>query len=247
MQIRGNTILITGGATGIGFAMAEKFVNLGNTVIICGRRQEMLDDAKKKLPQIHTIKCDISNDEDRTKMFEWITAKFSAFNMLINNAGIQRKIDLKAGIAGLGNGADEIDINLKSQILLSELFMPLLLKRESAAIVNVSSGLGIVPISIFPLYCATKAALHSFTMSLRHQLRDTRLKVFEVIPPSVHDTLLKGKQIPKSEFSISSAEMADAVVKGMEKDVYEITAGASTKWLANSKEFVRKIFDSINH
>jgi len=142
---------------------------------------------------------------------------------------------------------DEIDINLKSQIYLAARFVPILSKRDEAAIVNVSSGLGFVPMAVFPIYSATKAAIHSFTMSLRHQLKGTAIRVFEVIPPTVHDTELKGKKIDKTDYSISAAELADAVIMGLKEDNYEIAAGPSKNFVTASKEQIDQMFKNINH
>lgn len=247
MKTSGNTVLITGGATGIGFAIAERLVKLGNTVIICGRRREKLDEAKKKLPDLHIKRCDISKDGDRLELYDWIKSEFKEFNILVNNAGIQRPIDFRKGTEDLLKNGDEIEINLRSQIYMSALFVPLLIKQKDSAIINVSSGLGLIPLATFPVYCATKAAIHSFCMSLRHQLKDTVIKVFEVIPPTIYDTELKGKPIPKTDYSISAAEMGDAVISGLEADSYEIAAGASVNWLSASKGDSEKIFNGINH
>lgn len=247
MRISNNTVLITGGATGIGFALAEKFTSLGNKVVICGRRENKLSEAKAKLPGIEAIRCNIANSGDREMLYDRISAEFPETNLLVNNAGIQRRIDFTKGMEDLLNNEDEIDINLKAQVHLSALFVPFLMKKESAAIINVSSGLGFVPLSMFPVYSATKAALHSFSISLRHQLRNTRVKVFEIVPPTVHDTELKGNPIEKADWSLSAKEVADATLNGIESDSYEIGIGASSAWLSASKDERDKIFSSINH
>ena len=188
MKTQSNTVLITGGATGIGFSLAEAFVKAGNEVVICGRREAKLIEAKSRLPQVHVTVCDLSKEDKRRSLYEWVSSNFNDVNMLVNNAGIQRMIDLKKGISELSAGDDEIEVNLKACVHLSVLFTPLFLKKEETAIINVSSGLCFVPIAVMPVYCATKAAIHSFTQSLRHQLRDTSIRVFEVIPPTVHRT-----------------------------------------------------------
>lgn len=197
MKVKGNTILITGGATGIGFSLAEAFVNAGNEVIICGRRENKLKEAKDKLPQIHTKRCDLSKGEERKLLYDWVISNFKNINMLVNNAGIQRMIDLKKGTQDLLDGEDEIEVNLKAYIHLSAYFIPLFLKRKEAAIVNISSGLAFIPIAIMPVYCATKAAVHSFSLSLRHQLKNTPIKVFEIIPPTVDTELDRGAREEK--------------------------------------------------
>ncbi len=247
MKISGNTILVTGGGTGIGYALAEKFAGLGNEVIICGRRENKLEEAKARIPALHTIKCDISKDAERQELCKQIAANFSGINVLVNNAGIQRRIDLSRGADELLSNEDEIEINLRSQIYLAARFVPMLIDKDESAIINVSSGLGFVPIAAFPVYSATKAAIHSFTKSLRQQLKDTRIKVFEVIPPGVYDTELKGKPMPKSDWSISAKEMADAVLEGLGNDQYEIAAGTARGWVNASRNELDKAFENTNN
>jgi uncharacterized oxidoreductase len=250
MKTSGNTILVTGGATGIGFAIAERFSKLGNNVIICGRRQDRLDAAKKEIPSLHVIRCDISKEADRKSLLKTIESDFKGLNVLVNNAGIQRPINLKNGNEELLKADDEIETNLKSQIHLSALFIPLLSKGKESAIVNVSSGLGFVPLSRFPVYSATKAALHSFTMSLRHQLKDTGIRVFELIPPIVHDTELsfdaKGKPIKKEDWTVSSSEVAETLAEGFKANQFEIAVGPSKRWVSASKADLDKAFQEIN-
>ena len=247
MITKNNTVLITGGATGIGFALAESFVKLGNKVIVCGRRMDKLEDAKRRLPSLIVRQCDVSKEGDRRALYEWVEKEFNDLNVLVNNAGIQRRIDFTKGTEDLLRQEDEIDINFKAQVYLAARFVPLLSRQKEAAIVNVSSGLGFVPLTVFPIYSATKAAIHSFTMSLRFQLRKTSVKVFEVIPPTVHDTELKGKPIEKAEWSVPSSEVAEAVVKGLEGDVLEIAVGPSKRWLSSSKSELDQAFGNMNH
>ena len=245
MRMQDNTILITGGATGIGFALAERLAKLGNTVIICGRRQDRLDSAKSKVPSLNTIRCDISRKEDRESLFRKIESDFKGLNVLINNAGIQKPIDFSKGGNDISAADAEIDTNLKAQIHLSSIFISLLSKRESA-IMNVSSGLGFVPLARFPVYSATKAAIHSFTMSLRHQLKGTTIRVFELIPPTVHDTELKGKPTEKAEWSVSASDVAEAAIKGFENDEYEIAVGSAKRWVSSTKTELEEAFGMIN-
>jgi uncharacterized oxidoreductase len=246
VQIRNNIILITGGATGIGFALAESFVNLGNTVIICGRRKQKLDEAERKLPGIHTKKCDISDDNDLKSLYSWIEANFKGLNVVVNNAGVQRQIDFKKGRIDLLKKDGEIDINFRAPICIVSYFIPLLLKNPGSAIINISSGLGFVPLAIFPIYSATKAAIHSFSISLRHQLKESSIKVFEVVPPIVHDTELKGRALEKSEFSVSASEVSYAIMKGLENDQYEIAIGATKDWVAASRGDLDNAFLNMN-
>lgn len=244
MKIKGNTVLITGGATGIGFSLAEYFVNSGNEVIICGRRENKLKKAKRKLPKIHIKVCDVTKPDARKSLYKWVTSNFKNINILINNAGIQRMIDLKKG-SGQFRGEDEIDINLKAPIYLSTLFIPTLLKQREAAIINISSGLGFIPITSMPIYCATKAAVHSFSISLRHQLKNTSVKVFEIIPPMVDTELDKGRR-GVSDRGIPPSEIAEATINALENDNFEVAVGMAEGLRAASKNNFDKIFSNIN-
>jgi uncharacterized oxidoreductase len=248
MKTSGNTILITGGSTGIGFALASSFCKRGNNVVICGRNEEKLRKAKESLSDIETRRCDVSNLSDVQSLVEWTSSKFPDLNVLVNNAGIQRSLDLKKGANELLTGGDEIAINFRSQVILCEYFVPIFTEnKQTSAIVNVSSGLAFAPLARFPLYCATKAAIHSFTISLRRQLADTQIKVFEVIPPTVHDTYLKGKPLEKNDYSMSSSEVAEEVMRGLENDEYEIGIGQSKNFLHASKSELDQIFNRMNH
>ena len=248
MKVNGNTILITGGATGIGFSLAEIFVKAGNEVIICGRRENKLEEAKRKLPQIHIRKCDLSKENERKLLYDWISSNFKNINILVNNAGIQRMIDLKKGTDDLFDGEDEIEVNLKACIHLSAYFIPIFMKQKEAAIINVSSGLGFIPIAIMPVYCATKAALHSFTLSLRHQLKNTSVKVFEVIPPTVDTELDKGARAKRGQTDrgIPPIEVAKATIDGLEKDEYEIAVGMAQNLRMGARNNPDQLFQNMN-
>lgn len=160
MRTGGNTILITGGATGIGLAVAEAFVKAGSEVIVCARTADNLKQAKEKIPQLHVKKCDISKESDCEELYNWATDNFKDLNILINNAGIQRMIDFKKGNEDLIryrdlDGEDEIEVNFRSLVYMTALFTPHLMKQKEAAIMNVSSGLAFHPMPILPVYCAT--------------------------------------------------------------------------------------------
>jgi uncharacterized oxidoreductase len=147
MQTSGNTILITGGATGIGLSIAEIFLKENNQILVCGRREEKLREAKQKFPELQTRVCDIANAKERQGLYHWATSEFPEINFLINNAGIQREIDLTEGTKDLLNGDDEIEINFQAHVQLTALFIPHLMKLPKAAIMNVTSGLGFVPLA----------------------------------------------------------------------------------------------------
>jgi uncharacterized oxidoreductase len=248
MKIQGNTILITGGGTGIGFALAEAFIKANNEVIICGRRETVLKNAKQKLPHLHIKVCDVSVERQRKALFSWISLNFKDFNMLINNAGIQRMIDFTSGMSNKYIDEDEIDINFKAPVSLCELFIPLLMKQKQAAIVNVSSGLGFCPIAVMPVYCATKAAIHSFTLSLRHQLRNTKVKVFEIIPPMVDTDLDKGgrDEREQEERGIPPSDVAAATMNGLAKDEYEIAVGEAEGLKKGALNNPEELFQQMN-
>jgi uncharacterized oxidoreductase len=248
MKMTGNTILVTGGATGIGLAMAEVFTREGNTVIICGRRKENLLLAQSKFPQIHYQVCDLANPGDRQRLYKWAVSNFPELNVLVNNAGIQREIDFTKGTTDLMNGDDEIQINFSAPVQLAAIFIPQLMKLKEAAIVNISSGLGFVPLTIIPVYCATKAAIHSFSWSLRHQLRKTSVKVFEVIAPTVDTNLDRGaRERRKQEYrGIPAAEVAEATLASLVKDEYEITIGQAQGLRAVTREDSEKMFQRMN-
>ena len=189
MDLGSNTVLITGGGSGIGLAIATRFLHAGSRVIVCGRREEKLAAAKAAHPELQTRVVDVSSESDRGALRDWAVHEFPGLNVLVNNAGIQRYP--KLGESDWANMREEIVINFEAVVHLSSLFIPHLRRTPRAAILNVTSGLSFVPIARAPIYCATKAALHSFTLSLRRQLVDSDITVIEIIPPAV-DTDLGG-------------------------------------------------------
>jgi len=242
MQLSGNTILVTGGASGIGLALATRFLEKGNEVIICGRREGRLQEIAARDDRFTTRVCDLASATERKTLVEWVTSEFPNLNVLVNNAGIQRTVDLKSNEVWESTHS-EIAINLEAPIELSRLFYPHLSQQRSAAIVNVTSGLSFVPLANVPVYCATKAALHSFTLSLRHQLADGPVEVIEIIPPAV-DTDLQAPGLHK--FGVNVDEFADAILIGLEERKNEIAYGtAQTANLANKDE-QNAIFKILN-
>lgn len=248
MKTNGNTILITGGATGIGLELAKAFLTANSTVIICGRRQDKLDEAKAGNPNLIIRKCDISNIDERRQLFNFCIQHYPNINMLVNNAGIQREIDFRKGEDEYLNGDSEIAINLEATFHLTALFTPHLMKREQSAIVNVSSGLAIVPLAIVPIYSATKAALHSFSISLRQQLLKTNVKVFEVLPPVVDTELDKGARDKRGQTDkgISSLAVATETMKGLQDDRWEIAIGIVKVLRVGSRVNPKLFFKIIN-
>jgi uncharacterized oxidoreductase len=249
MKTSGNTILITGGATGIGFALAEAFVKKGNKVLICGRRKAKLEEAREKLPQIQVRQCDLSKKEDCESFCNWVKDNYKDLNILVNNAGIQRAINFSKGAVELLKGEDEIQINFAIPIHLSAYFIPLLLEKKEAAIINVSSGLGFVPIANMPVYCATKAGIHMFSVSLRHQLKGTAVKIFEIVPPAVDTDLGKGTTMDSEQEyrGILPSEVAFATMKSLKNDTYEIVIGEAKSLIEGSRQDFEKTFQELNN
>jgi uncharacterized oxidoreductase len=250
LDVAGNTVLITGGGTGIGLALAEEFVSAGSEVIVCGRRKSKLGSAKRKLPAIHTRQCDVSVESERRSLLRWTTERFPRLNVLVNSAGIQRQMNFTSPRVSrpLSPRDDEVTINLAAQIRLCSLFTPKLLRRKKAAIVNISSGLAFVPIATMPVYCATKAAIHSFTVSLRHQLRGTSVQVFEAVPPTTDtelDRSFAGEQ-EEAYRGISPREVAAAIMEGLKGDKEEIIIGEARGLYEASLRNPQAIFNQLN-
>jgi uncharacterized oxidoreductase len=187
----GNTILVTGGGTGIGRGLAEALHRLGNRVVIAGRRREPLQEVAAANPGIEQLSLDQSDPADIRRFAIKLTDHYPEVNVLINNAGIQRVEDLTSG--GPGTAEQTVAINLLGPIRLTAALLPSLLGKPHAAILNVTSGLAFMPSAPTPTYCATKAALHSYTQSLRYQLRETAVQVIEIVPPMVQ-TALQGER-----------------------------------------------------
>src|SRR5216684_1895575 len=166
MKLTSNTILITGGASGIGYELTKQLTALGNTILITGRDQAKMDRAKAAFPKIHTFRSDVSDPEAIATLYEKVTKQFPELDILINNAGIMREINVHDKAGSLEDITREIEINLSGPIRMVKQFLPHLKTKSKAAIMNVSSGLAFVPLPISPVYCATKAGLHSFTESL---------------------------------------------------------------------------------
>jgi uncharacterized oxidoreductase len=185
MQLTGNTVLVTGGGSGIGRGLAESLFKLGNQVIIAGRRQDVLDNTTKANPGIVSLNLDVSDPEAIQDFAARVIKKHPSLNVLINNAGIMRAENLQTLPAGLADSEAVITTNLLGPIRLTAALLPHLRKQTRAAVINVSSGLAFVPLPVTPTYSATKAALHSYTLSLRVQLADTPVEVIEIIPPAV--------------------------------------------------------------
>lgn len=227
MKTTKNTILITGGSAGIGFETAKLLSAQGNHVIIIGRDQKRLDEAKSKLPNVTAIKADVSKAEDVKELVSTIARLYPELNVVINNAGKAVVHHLNAETQnGFTIAEDEILINYLSIVRLNEQLLPLLRQQSEAAIVNVSSVVAYVPAISLPTYSATKAALHSYTKSLRLSLTNTNVKVFELMPPLV-DTELSASI--GGHNGIHPSVVANGLLAAFENDEFEIRVGDTAK------------------
>ena len=239
MKISGNKILITGGATGIGFALAERFIKEGNTVIICGRRESTLSEASAKLSSLITKICDLSTEAERESLFKWVSENHSDLNVLINNAGIQQWMSVSDDNF-FQRTKEEIGINIEAPIHLTFLFQNL---KSLRAIMNVTSGLSFVPLTKTPVYSGTKAFFHSFTLSLRHLLKPKNIEVIEIIPPALN-TDLGGKGI--HDFAPPVSGFIDAIFKQLEECRNELTYGFSEQLSKAGAEELKISFEKLN-
>jgi len=252
MQLSDNTILITGGTSGIGLAFAEGFMAAGSKVIICGRREERLDDLRENYPRLITRACDVSKAADREALADWVLQNHSELNILMNNAGVQLVLDMTKPV-DLDRIQAEIETNVVAPVHLTSLFAQHLATKADAAVINISSGLAFAPLAFMPVYCATKAAVHSLTLSLRHQLKNTSVKVFEIIPPSVDTELGHDRREDKTQ-SHGGIPIADFIAEAMEAvkdDIYEAPIGQS-KGLHAQREALFEVMNNqvqlpVNH
>ena len=239
MNLSGNTILITGGSSGIGFEMAKEFLAAKNIVIITGRNLDKLEKAKEKLGDVTIIQSDVSNPDSIRELYEQVSKEFSALNILINNAGVMFTINLQKHDLSANELTKELDINVKGTIWMNDAFLPLLKKNKNSATVMVSSGLAFVPLPISPIYSATKAAVHSYTLSLRGQLKNTGVKVFELAPPATETELLAdSNEEDMKGISIMTVQALVAdFLKSFSKNKLEICPGQSSQMKFMSRYF----------
>jgi uncharacterized oxidoreductase len=227
MKLEKRTVLVTGGTSGIGLELAKQLHRRGNTVIVTGRNEERLDAVKRALPGVHTLKSDVSNPGAIAELHDIVIAQFAALDTLVNNAGIMRNLNLNQH-RDLNDVTREIEINLSGPVRMVQQFLPHLKARKDALIVNVSSGLAFVPLPLSPVYCATKAAIHSFSQSLRAQLDGTSVTVIELAPPGVETSLFRA-EFPemKEQKAMDVKVLVDRAIAGIEAGKLEIRPGLS--------------------
>ena len=228
MKLIDRTILITGGTGGIGRELATQLLARGNTVIITGRDQAKLDQTRQALAGVHVFQSDVSDPAAIVALHSAVLARFPRLDVLINNAGIMRNLKLGEP-RDLHDVTREIEINLSGPVRMIQQFLPHLRTMEEAAIVNVSSALAFVPLAISPVYSATKAALHSYTQSLRFQLEGSRVMVIELAPPGVETPLIRGEfaEEMKGLKAMDAKLLARRTIEGIESGALEIRPGLS--------------------
>ncbi len=239
MNLSNNKILITGGASGIGLGLTERFITENNTVIICGRRESALNEVSKKFPSVITKVCDLSIESERVELYNWISENHSDTNVLINNAGIQNWMNI-SDKEFYQKTASEINTNILAPIHLTWLFLNL---KSLSTIVNVTSGLAFVQLSKVPVYCATKAFFHSFTLSLRHMLKSRNIEVIEMIPPALN-TDLGGKGLHDGQPPVS--DFVNAVFNQMKEGKTELTFGFSEIMAKATPDVISATFNKMN-
>ena len=239
MKLNNNKILITGGASGIGLGLTERFIKENNTVIICGRRESVLKEVADKFPGVITKACDLSAEAERVALYEWVAANHPDLNVLVNNAGIQQWMNV-TDADFYGRAVDEITTNVIAPIHLTSLFTNL---PSLNTIINVTSGLSFSPLAKVAVYSATKAFFHSFTLSLRHLLKQKNIEVIEMIPPALN-TDLGGKGLHDAAPPVSG--FIESVFEQMKEGKTDLTYGFSATRANASAEDLRKVFDQMN-
>lgn len=239
MKLSNNKILITGGASGIGLGLTERFIKENNTVIICGRREEVLNEVAARLPGVIIKQCDLSLETGRIDLYNWVADHHSDLNVLVNNAGIQNRGSV-TDEDFFKNAHQEIDINILAPLHLTELFLKL---PSLNTIMNVTSGLAFIPFSKIAVYSATKAFIRSFTLSLRHQLKDTGVEVIEIIPPALN-TDLGGKGLHDAAPAVS--DFIVSIFEQLKNGSKELTFGTSEARAKVNNDTIAEYFNKLN-
>jgi uncharacterized oxidoreductase len=248
MKLSDQKVLITGGSSGIGLALAQKFINKHNTVIITGRDRTKLGGVKASFPQIHVFQSDVSKDADVKILAETIQKDFGGIDILINNAGIMNLVDAGNELNDLSKQMQEIEINYNSPIRMLHYFLPQLKRSNNPVLINVSSGLAYVPFAQAPVYSGTKSALHFWTLGIRSQLNRHNIKVVELLPPVVDTPLVHGADITEDDNlkPMPPNKLADIFWKDFVNGKEEITPGISKQLKLMSRLGPKFIFNQLN-
>ncbi|QCI98424.1 SDR family oxidoreductase [Agrobacterium larrymoorei] len=248
MKMTGNTILVTGGGSGIGRALAQAFHALGNTVIISGRRQSALDEVTKANPGMISVVMDATEADGIRNFAETLTRDYPDLNVVINNAGIMKNENIKAAPDYLDTAEETISTNLLAPIRLTAALLPHFLQKPAAAVLTVSSGLAFVPMVATPTYSATKSAIHAYSMALREQLKDTSVEVIEIAPPYVQTTL-QGEQQATDERAMPLdafiSEVMDILTNRPDEKEVIVERCKPLRFAAESGNF-DKVFGMVN-
>ncbi len=239
MQLANNKILITGGASGIGLGLTERFIKEGNTVIICGRRQSVLQEVSEKFPSVITKVCDLSVEAERVALYHWVAENHPDLSVLVNNAGIQQWMAITDDNF-FQRAKEEITTNIEAPVHLTSLFVTL---PSLTTILNVTSGLSFVPLTKAPVYGATKSFFHSFTLASRHLLKSKNIEVIELIPPALN-TDLGGKGLHDTAPPVS--DFIESVFHQLAEGQTEITFGFSTAMAKANPEEIKMAFNRLN-
>lgn len=239
MKLSNNKMLITGGASGIGLGLTERFIRENNTVIICGRRKAALQEVKDKFPAVITKVCDLSTETERNELYNWVSENHPDLNVLVNNAGIQNWMHISDNDF-YAKAVNEINTNVVAPVHLTTLFSNL---KSLNTIINVTSGLAFVQLTKVPVYCATKAFFHSFTVSLRYMLRARGIEVIEMIPPALN-TDLGGKGIHDGQPPVS--DFINAVFQQLKVGKSELTFGFSEMMAKATPDVIAATFNKMN-
>ncbi|SHM35588.1 SDR family oxidoreductase [Flavobacterium saccharophilum] len=239
MKLANNKILITGGASGIGLGLTERFIQENNTVIICGRRESVLDEVKAKFPTVITKVCDLSDEKERIALYEWIAENHPNLNVLINNAGIQKWVSV-ADADFYESMKTELSTNIEGPLHLTSLFIQL---ESLTTVMNVTSGLAFSPFAKVPVYSATKAFFRSFTLSLRHILKAKNIEVIEIIPPALN-TDLGGVGLHNAHPSV--ADFIVSIFEQLKQGKNELTFGTSETRLNASVPELKASFEALH-
>lgn len=230
MKLVGRTILITGGTSGIGLELARRLLAMENVVIVTGRDNQKIEAVKRELPNLHVVRSDVSKPDEIVSLHSYLMQHFPALDVLVNNAGIMRNIQL-AEDRSLLDVADEIDIDLSGPVRMVQQFLPHLLGRPEAMVVNVTSGIAFVPFPSSPVYSAAKAGLRAYTRALRIQLKNSSVKVVEIAPPATDTGLFHGalpiQNDPKGLQPMPLAKLADQAITDLLAGSTEIVPGLS--------------------
>ena len=225
MKLTGRTILITGGSAGIGLAFALKFTELGNKVIVTGRRRAVLDEVQAKYPKLQTIQSDVADPAQIAALAVRVKKDFPRLDVLMNNAGIFLPKNLKVPASDLDGLMAEVNINVGGVIRTTSALIDILTANRGT-VINVSSGLAFVPMPATPIYCATKAAIHSYTLSLRFQLEEAGVEVIEIMPPAVK-TDMTTEMVERGASTISTDDLVKQSFSALKSGSLEIHPGQS--------------------